>query len=351
MLKAFFQAQAGKAFSFHQLNNYFSEFGGDKLKKLLDRLNEEDEIVKMEFNSQAPELALYLLPKKVVDNKSFEKIQLELSTFGFFNVGDLTVKEFKSDWKVFSNERDGKLKRFYQEIYLKKLREYFGEELRDWDGKKIAVADFKRDFLQNLLRSIILLYGSDLEGAFSKSGEIIRELLQASKQDPHLNVKDFIGKKVKEIAESRKNLRTFEEDPRLVEDLKKMVREIKKVLSSLPQIEGLIIYGSWARGRVPSDADLDLLTVSQDGLLPSEYLSLAYQIKNTLGKLISKVELANSFGFELVLSKPETFEEVFNFSESSTLAPYLRNFIIIAQDRKTLDRIRRMILSVKLASP
>ncbi|HEX15813.1 MAG TPA: nucleotidyltransferase domain-containing protein [Deltaproteobacteria bacterium] len=82
-----------------------------------------------------------------------------------------------------------------------------------------------------------------------------------------------------------------------VERLKRAVERLREELSSMPEVERVVLFGSYARGRRDLLTDLDVLVVMDTELAPLERLRWLYR------RLSLPVDL------DLICLTPREFEE------------------------------------------
>ena len=348
-----FLENQGKAFSWDEIRSKFPHLSPDTLRDTLARLDTEGKIAKIEFNSNKPELNLYILPHKFIPQNFQEEVQGVLSSWGLYHVAEVDLATFKHDFDVIADPFRGRLLTLYN-LYLRKLKEYFGENLIDWDSRPISRGDFQKGFYEHMFRELLIIYGDELEAVLSKATLIfMHDLVDRIKKEPHLDIRETLASSLKEVRARKESRREYPRDSRLLEDLKDILGRIKGVTAYLnqdiPDLLGFVVFGSWTRARVSLDADIDILTVSEKGLNQRNYLEIAGELSRALSDKVNRLDMLQSAGFELKLSDPSTFREAFIFNTGTGL--FMNNYIVLARDAATLSRIKEMITRVKSSSP
>ncbi|RLA85571.1 MAG: nucleotidyltransferase domain-containing protein [Deltaproteobacteria bacterium] len=93
-----------------------------------------------------------------------------------------------------------------------------------------------------------------------------------------------------------------------VKRLQEAVDRLREVLSRIPDVERVILFGSYARGRRDLLTDLDVLVVMRTGLSPLERLRWLYR------------RLSLPVDMDLICLTPEEFEE-------QKFAPFFRKVL------------------------
>ncbi|MCM8798041.1 MAG: nucleotidyltransferase domain-containing protein, partial [Candidatus Omnitrophica bacterium] len=199
-----------------------------------------------------------------------------------------------------------------------------------------------REFFGWVIPEIFHIGGDDLESVVSKAIKIIKKLSKLGKETDLLN---FFFQELKKIEEDKATRDKYVQEHNVLEELKMISSAITYNFSQLkeeaPNLKAIIIFGSWTRGIPNIDTDLDVLTVSQGHLDESRIKGIHLKLQELLFPLVGEIDIFSEE--QIYLDSHRTYKGIFSFEEGEDMKLYIRNFIVIAEDRTTLEKIKEKI--------
>jgi predicted nucleotidyltransferase len=315
----------------------------NEIEAQLEPLARDNQVVKIRRDGELTENKgkgnIYLIPRERIVNETFQqKIQMSLnypienSTRGLYVLNPMSVTKFNRDLEH--------LKKVISESYQKTLEE---------------ISPF---FIGYVLPEIIQIIGDDLENIVNQTFELVDDIREKKDLAGRLSLaqlKALLEEGI-ELIQKNKTLRQEYNRPpgRVVKELNGIIVDLREALPSLAkmgrdifkkELVGFILFGSWARGKPTEYTDLDILTVSPTEISVDFLRQLSIKIETILGKRINYLHTFHTF--QLNLNDIGSFKRNFSSYFGEGLDLYIRNFIIIAQDEKTLKDIWEMILFVQ----
>ncbi len=337
-LSSIFTTNPGKAFSFGELESL--GFSQEELEAQLNQLVANKELIEIYVD---PEQAgkdyqgnIYLLPRRNIVSQDLIQVinsinsdRLDLPQVKYFTY-TRSIRQFKQDL------------RFITELW----KEYY--EL------VAGVGNFEK-FTGYFLPKAIHIIGDDLEMLVSGLSYTWDRFF--SRVDSHIllseeKVDKFFTDELQGLEQNIRLRQEYAQEHNIPQKLEKIISELRDTLPSLITIGkelygdnllGIAIAGSLARGNFYQNTDLDFLSISEEGISVEFTLKLEEEIKTALEERVVTVD---NF-YQFILNQPSSILNIVNFDEDGHHALYVRNFIIIAKDKATLDKITRKILDAQ----
>ncbi|MCX5657048.1 MAG: nucleotidyltransferase domain-containing protein [Candidatus Omnitrophica bacterium] len=234
--------------------------------------------------------------------------------------------------------------------------ESFNQELKNtvhfWKNVYQALMDTRglEKFEKYFIPEVIRIVGDDFETLYSIMGPILTELAERLESDLYgIDETEFNYSLEAMLNKARKEMElreAYAQEHNIEQELSNLVASLKDVLSGFQdRILGIVIRGSWARGRPTETSDLDFLIVSERGIDEELARQLQEKIRRTTGK--ETHDLSHLISTQLITEDPETFQNALGFDETTEFNIYVRNFIIITPDEITLDKIASQLTKAK----
>ncbi len=279
----------------------------------------------------------YLLPREaIISQELIRGISQEEQGSGprvKYFVHTRTIDSFRRDLE--------NIMRYWEAVYRKNI----GEE---------GLERFRTYFMPEVIRII----GDDLEAVASALFQTYKRLFELWNNLKDLEMQseaeiDYSGRINLLLADELQRIRrdinlreTYGRQHNAAEELSQIVSSVKAVLKEYEdRILGIIIQGSWARGRPTDDSDLDFVIISEQGIDEELAEELQEKIEDAIDKKTSN--LLSLTTHQLIMENPDTFRKAFNFDGTREFPLYVRNFVLIAKDEATLKRITSLILEAQ----
>lgn len=320
---SFLLQNQGKAYNAQELAEKFGK-NISEIEQLLVSWVDRGEIIKIERNKNITfnqgKGNVYFSPRQRRVKSDFQRaVQAVLKEKGSYLVQEINKEDYKKElWEVWRN---------LESLYKEK------ERLGDWGYQ---------EFFGWVIPEIFHIWGDDLEGVVSKAVKIIKKL---SKLGRTTDLVKFFSQELKEIEEDKISRDKYTQEHNVLQELKSISYAITNKFSQLkevaPNLKGLIIFGSWTRGVPNIDTDLDVLTVSQGYLDETRVKGIHLKLQELLFPLIGEIDIFSDD--QIYLNSPHTYKGKFSLKEGEEMKLYIRNFMIIAEDKETLEKIKETI--------